>query len=95
MKVTKATVKKAIKELGFKVEDFEITSCGSAPRIMTNKFNSEGRVMKSGNAQVKKVVNHLSKQGADYYGTMTGYGAWVYKFETMSHSTRLAFNNID
>jgi hypothetical protein len=33
MKVTKTTIKKAIRELGFDIEDFVITTSGSAPRI--------------------------------------------------------------
>jgi histidine ammonia-lyase len=89
-KVTKATIKKAIKELGFNVDDFQIQTSGSAPRIETALTN-----IKKGNAQVRKVVKHLTQQGANAYGIQTGYGSWVYKFEAMSHSTQLALANID
>jgi hypothetical protein len=94
MKITKATVKKAIKELGFNVEDFVIEGGGSAPRIETALIK-DGRAMEKGNKQVRKVAKHLAKQGASYYGFTTGYNAVHYKFEQMSYSTRLAFDNID
>lgn len=93
MKVTKATIKKTIKELGFKVEDFQIEG-GSVATIETALFK-EGKAQEKGNKQVQKVVKTLSKQGADYYGFKTGYGAWFYRFQVQSWSSKLASMNID
>lgn len=96
MKVTKATIKKAIKELGFNEEDFEISGSSkySAPSI-ESKLIKDGRGTKKGNAQVQKVVKYLAKQDAPYYGFMTGYGNWIYRFESQSWSSKLASMNID
>ena len=86
MKVTKTTIKKAIKELKFNLEDFEINR---------NEIETALEDVEKGNKQVKKIVKHLVDQGASYNGFKTGYGAWNYTFESRSYSQELASMNID
>lgn len=86
MRVTKATIKKAIKELGFNIENFEI----NGNTIMTALED-----MEEGNEQVNKIVEYLSNKGTEYHGFETGFGAWRYTFEAQSYSQKLATLNID
>lgn len=86
MKVTKATLKKAIKELGFDLEAFEISG---------NEIHTKLENVEKGNKQVKKIVKHLSDKGAIYHGFKAGWGAWIYRFEARSYSQELASLNID
>ena len=90
MRVTKATIKKAIKELGLKLEHFEIRG----NQIETTLF-IDGRAAEFGNQLVEKVVQHLADKGAAYHGFMTGYRSWIYRFEARSYSSELASMNID
>lgn len=96
MKVTKATIKKAIKELGLNVENFEIhgSSKYTDASIESTRIKDE-RGTKKGNAEVTKVAKHLAKAGASYYGYMTGYNNWILKFGYESYSSKLARMNID
>jgi predicted RNA binding protein YcfA (HicA-like mRNA interferase family) len=87
MKVTARTIKKAIKELGFNEANFEISG---------NEINTALENHRLGNIQVKKVVRHLTKQGATYYGFLMGYGAWLYRFnESRTYTHELVSMNMD
>lgn len=90
MRVTKATIKKAIKELGLNLEHFRI----SGNEIETALFE-DGRATEFGNKLVDKVVKHLVDKGACYHGFMTGYHSWIIRFEKRSYSSELASMNID
>jgi hypothetical protein len=87
MKVTARTIKKSIKELGFDEQNFEVSG---------NEINTTLENLRLGNIQVKKVVRHLVKQGATYYGFLMGYGAWLYRFnESRTYTQELVSLNMD
>lgn len=86
MKVTKRQIQKAIKELGFRLEDFEVGN-GTIETALND--------VRKGNRQVMKVVKALTSRGAEAYGFRTGYGSCVYRFEKVSQSRILAMNNVD
>ena len=91
-KVTRATVKKAVKESGYPFINFNIDSNNLGVEIETALENKE-----KGNKQVKKIVKILETYGnIKYVAFRTGYGAWVYRFNAYwTNTDELIRNNID
>jgi hypothetical protein len=86
-KVGKVQIKKAIKELGFDIENFQIHK-NEIETARTDDFEL-------GNEEVRKVVYHLADQGATYHGFKAGYGAWIFRFEARSYTSELVSMNMD
>jgi hypothetical protein len=86
MKITRATIKKCIKDLGLNLENFNI----SGNEIETARDN-----VAAGNVEVKRVVKVLAAKGAAYNGFKTGYGSWIFRFEAKTELSKLVSMNID
>lgn len=107
--MTKATIKKIAKAAGVDIDLIKIIKAGGTYRFEHTDFSAEQikrnleyegpgqlpeieRAIKKYNKAVKKLVKALK---CEYWGYMTGYGAWCYELGAMSVSTKLAFYNID
>ena len=88
-KITKASIKKVIKELGFELENFKINK----NEIETVRYNN----IELGNEEVEKIVKYFSDKGYKYYGRKWGWGAWNYVFDEKpyDYSEELVMLNID
>ncbi len=91
-KVTKATVKKAIKESGYQFINFNLDSNNLGVELETALEDSA-----KGNEQVKEIVSILETYGnIKYVSFKTGYGALIYRFNAYWTATdELIRNNID
>ncbi len=87
-RVTKATIKKAISESKYPFINFNLGS---------GELETALEDVRKGNKQVQVIIKILKTYGdIEYVARMTGYGAWVYRFNTYWTATdELISQNID